>query len=109
MNRQEIRRNTENVNYNSDRTRYTGEEYRANVQREQERVVNAQTARKIQIQRNVNPRDLLGGDPRIQETRRPTVLDRQSGGRTIRIDEDYKNYESKLPFQKVEKKYKGRI
>jgi len=109
VNRQETGRNTEGINYTADRTGYTGEEYRANLQRQQERVIDAQTARKVQPLRQMNSGDLLSGDPRIVEQRRPTVLDRTGDGRTIQIDEDYRKYESKLPFEKDGKKYKHKL
>ncbi|MEK6878771.1 MAG: hypothetical protein AABY22_04150 [Nanoarchaeota archaeon] len=108
---QNVDRRTETgaITYTADRKGYIGEEYKANARRDQERVVNAQTARKIQAQRAVNPRDLLAGDPRVQEIERPRLMDRREDERSIRIEEDYKGYESKLPFQKDEKKYKGRV
>ena len=98
----------ENIQYTTINQQYTGEEYQANLQKERQALAE-NMVRKIQTSPTQDFKDLLVKDSRITENPiRPRLMERQNT-RTVQIEEDYKNYESSLPFQTDKKKYKARI
>lgn len=99
----------EQVNYTlTDRTGYIGEEYIANARRERQMLAE-ERVKKVQTRRAVNPDDMMVNDPRIMKNPlRPRLMERNEDQIGIEVTR-YEDYESKLPFQKREKKYKTKI